>query len=63
VKVGTTFFSVLPDLPPTVLRQVYLDAGVHLYADTDDCVYGDGAWVAVHSKETGITELRRSNGE
>ncbi|MBM3477352.1 MAG: hypothetical protein FJX75_29130, partial [Armatimonadetes bacterium] len=60
---ATTFFSVLPCLPPTVIRQVYLDAGVKLITDTDDCVYGDGEWVGVHSKETGITTLRNSKGE
>ena len=60
---ATVFFSVLPCLPPTVIRQVYLDAGVKLYTDTDDCVYGDGEWVGVHSKETGITTLYNSKGE
>ena len=59
---GTTFFSVLPCLPPTVIRQVYLDAGVKLIADTDDCVYSDGEWVGVHPKETGITTLQRNEG-
>jgi len=42
---------------------VYLDAGVKLITDTDDCVYSDGEWVGVHSKETGITTLRNSKGE
>jgi hypothetical protein len=60
---GTSFFSVLPCLPPTVIRQVYLDAGVKLITDTDDCVYGDGEWVGVHSAETGITTLHNSKGE
>ena len=54
---GTTYLSVLPDPAPTIIRQIYLDAGVTLHADTDDCVYGDGRWRAVHSQSTGVTTL------
>jgi len=43
------FYSALPCLPPTLLRQVYADAGVHLYLDGDNCFYADGEWVGVHA--------------
>ncbi|MGQ9732596.1 MAG: hypothetical protein ACUVX8_15160 [Candidatus Zipacnadales bacterium] len=53
VRGATTFFSTLPHLPPSILRQVYLDAGVHVYVDTDDCIYADGDWFAIHSGQPG----------
>ncbi|MBC7288134.1 MAG: beta-galactosidase, partial [Armatimonadetes bacterium] len=43
------FYSALPQLPPAIIRQIYLDSGVHLYVDSDDCFYGDDAWVGIHT--------------
>lgn len=50
---ATAFYSAVPCLPPSVLRGVYTDAGVHLYLDTDDCFYADGQWVGVHTAKAG----------
>jgi hypothetical protein len=59
-KVGAAqvFYSVLPCLPPTILRQIYLDAGVHLYLDSDDCLYADNGWVGIHALTAGERILR-----
>ena len=54
---GDAFYSTLPHLPPTVMRQIYLDVGVGLYVDTDDCVYADGAWFGIHSDEAGPRDV------
>jgi len=55
---STAFYSCLPTLPPSILRQVYLDAGVHVYVDTDDCFYADAGWVAIHSGPAGPRTIR-----
>jgi len=55
---STAFYSCLPTLPPSILRQVYLDAGVHVYVDTDDCFYADAGWVAIHSGAAGLRTIR-----
>ncbi len=55
---ATAFYSALPSLPPGILRQVYLDAGVHVYLDADDCLYFDGHWLAFHASGAGARTLR-----
>lgn len=43
----------LSTLPAAVIRQIYTDAGVHVYLDGDDCFYADNGWLAVHGREPG----------
>jgi beta-galactosidase len=57
------FYSVLPCLPPTVLRRIYLDAGVHVYNDADDCLYADSGWIGLHSAAAGACTLHLPTGE
>jgi hypothetical protein len=55
---ATVFYAALPSLPPGILRQIYLDAGVHVYIDADDCLYYDGHWLAFHASGAGTRVLR-----
>lgn len=55
---ATAFYSALPSLPPSILRRIYLDAGVHVTLDADDCLYFDGQWLAFHASGSGPRTLR-----
>ena len=44
------------------MRQIYRDAGVRVYLDTDDCFYADNQWVGVHAAEAGPRVLHLPAG-
>ncbi len=54
----TSVFSLAPSLPTGVLRAFAIDAGVHLYVDTDDAVYANASFVGLHGDEAGTRTIR-----
>ena len=55
---GLTVFSSVPWLPSRLLRAVARKAGVHLYIDTDDIVWGCRDLLAVSVNEGGTRTVR-----
>jgi len=44
-----SLYSAAPNLPAGVLREVARYAGVHVYCDTEDVLYADRNYVALHT--------------
>ncbi|MDO4573874.1 MAG: hypothetical protein Q4D98_01520 [Planctomycetia bacterium] len=52
-------FSAVPGMSPTLLRQLYREAGVHVYVDSDDVVLSANAsWLSLHTREAGDYTLQ-----
>jgi hypothetical protein len=49
----TCYYSAAFDLPPTVMRNLAREAGVHLWVGSDDAVYTDGRYVGLHASADG----------
>ena len=58
----TCYYSATLDLPPTVMRNLMRQAGVHLWADTDDALYADGCFVALHASAEGAKTIHLPRG-
>lgn len=54
----TCYYSVAFDLPPTVVRNLAREAGVHIWVDSDDAVYTDGRYLGLHASRDGIKTIR-----
>ena len=55
---GATIFSGAPAVSGRLLARWASEAGVHLYVEGPDGLYADSRFVAIHSREAGIKELR-----
>lgn len=49
----TAVFSALPALSPDVLRRLYVNAGVHVYTDSDVVLSANGSWIMLHTRASG----------
>lgn len=49
----TSVYSAALQLPPALIRNLAHAAGVHIWLDTDDAVYTDGQYAAVHAASDG----------
>lgn len=45
----TSAYSAAPGPPPGVLRELARHAGVHIYSDSEDVLYADAHYVALHT--------------
>ena len=54
----TTVFSALPALAPDVLRNLYREAGVHVYTDEDVVLSANSAWLMLHTRKRGDYAVR-----
>ncbi len=53
-----SIFSAVPGLSPALLHEIYREAGVHLYTDTDAVISANGSWLMIHAREAGNYEIR-----
>lgn len=53
----TCYYSSVIDLPPAVMRNLARQAGVHLWADSDDALYADGNYVSLHAATDGAKTI------
>lgn len=51
-------YSAAPNLPPGVLRELARYAGVHIYSESEDVMYADRAFVALHTVRAGPKIIR-----
>ena len=54
----TAIYSAAPLLPSALMRRIALQAGVHLYVETDDVVWATRDLVGVSVKESGTRIIR-----
>jgi len=50
---GTVVWSAAPNIPSSILRDLALDAGVHMYADPGNAVYACKELVAIRANKSG----------
>jgi len=55
---GKDVFVGVPQFTPAVVRALARLAGVHLFSDTDACVWAAEGWMSVHAVEDGPLILR-----
>jgi len=53
-----SIFSAVPGLSPALLHEIYREAGVHLYTDSDAVVSANGSWLMLHTREAGNYEVK-----
>jgi len=51
-------YSAAPNLPPGVLREVARYAGVHIYSESEDVLYANRGYVALHTVRAGVKTVR-----
>ncbi|MDO5580607.1 MAG: hypothetical protein Q4G69_05695 [Planctomycetia bacterium] len=54
----TSFFCAVPALPREELIRIYKNAGVHLYAESDDVVSASESWLMIHTRSAGIKKFQ-----
>ena len=54
----TSMFLSIPNLPPTLVRDIVQRAGVHQYAQSDDIVTAGQGFVMLHARAGGRKTLR-----
>jgi hypothetical protein len=52
-KGWTSAYSAAPNIPPGVLRELARFAGVHIYSESEDVMYADRNFVALHTVRAG----------
>ena len=54
----TSVFSAIPGVTADLLRSLYRDAGVHVYADGGDVLSANESWLMIHSRAAGAKQVR-----
>jgi hypothetical protein len=54
----SVWFSVIPNLPPSLLRRIAQDAGVWIYAEGEDPLHIGNDLIFLHAKTTGEKRIR-----
>ncbi len=49
----TSVFSAIPGIPSGLLRNLYAEAGVHLYCDSGDVLSANQSWLMLHTRSAG----------
>ena len=52
-----TYFSVSPGLPPSVLRRIADEAGVHIYVGSDEALYANRSFIGLHAAVSGTRTI------
>ena len=50
-------WSVAPEVPYTMVREIMILSGVHLYMHSEDNVYAGGNYVTVHACSDGVKRV------
>ena len=53
----TSVFSAAPCLPSKILRELFRDAGVHLYTEDGDVIYANQSMIACSASSSGTKQL------
>ena len=53
----TSVFSAIPGVSADLLRTLYRDAGVHVYADEGDVLSANASWLMLHTKTAGRKQV------
>jgi hypothetical protein len=51
-------YSAAPNIPPGVLKELARYANVHIYCESEDVLYADRAYVALHTVRGGVKTIR-----
>ncbi|NLS92378.1 MAG: hypothetical protein GXX96_09465 [Planctomycetaceae bacterium] len=54
----TCIYSAAMPLEPGLMRNIARSAGVHVWIDSDDALYTDGQYAAIHAAAEGVKTLR-----
>ncbi len=54
----TSVFSAIPSISTALLRELYTEAGVHVYADGDDVISANGSWLMLHTRSQGAKRVQ-----
>lgn len=46
-------FSAIPGISSALLRDLYVEAGVHVYSDSDDVLSANRSWLMLHTRSAG----------
>ena len=57
-KDWTSVWAAAPNLPSWLLRSVARTAGVHITSETDDAIYLNRSFLAIHTNQPGVRRLR-----
>lgn len=58
----TSIYSAAMSLPPSVIRNIAREAGVHIWLETDDALYTDGQFAGIHAAQDGVKVLHLPAG-
>ena len=53
----TSVFSAIPGVTADLLRSLYRDAGVHVYADEGDVLSANESWLMIHTRAAGAKHV------
>jgi len=53
-----SLYSAAPNLPPGVLKEVARYAGVHIFSESEDVLYADHNYVALHTVRAAVKTIR-----
>jgi len=53
-----SLYSITPDIPSDVYRQIAKSAGVHIYNDRDDTLYANSGYVTIHANGKGVRTIK-----
>lgn len=54
----TSVFSAIPSISTALLRELYTEAGVHVYADGDDVLSANNSWLMLHTRSQGAKRVQ-----
>ena len=53
----TSVFSAVPGVRADLLRELFADAGVHVYSDCGDVISTNNSWLMIHTRSGGAKEI------
>ena len=53
----TSVFSAIPGVHASLLRELYVEAGVHVYSDGEDVISANSSWLMIHTRSGGTKEI------
>jgi hypothetical protein len=49
----TSIYSIIPAMPPDLVRAIEKSAGVHIYSAANDAFYANKSYIVIHAAEAG----------
>ena len=53
----TSVFSAVPGVHAALLRELFAEAGVHVYSDCGDVISANNSWLMIHTRSAGTKEI------